>query len=56
MIDIEKHVLPFDNLNLPKVVLNDFDENDNIAEALIFTNDNNELSINDQRPPSYINI
>lgn len=45
MIDIEKHVLPFDNLNLPKVVLNDFDENDNIAEALIFTNDNNELSI-----------
>ena len=28
MIDIEKHVLPFDNLNLPKVVLNDFDENE----------------------------
>lgn len=44
IIDIEKHILPFDNLDLPKVVLNDFDENNNIAETLIFTNDNNELS------------
>jgi len=43
-IDIENHILSFDNLDLPKVILNDFDENDDIAESLIFTNDSNDLS------------
>ena len=36
--------ISFDNLDLPKVILNDFDENDDIAESLIFTNDSNDLS------------
>lgn len=41
MIDITKPSLPFDKLHLPKVILNDFDEDDNIAESLIFLNKNN---------------
>lgn len=43
-IDIENHLLSFNNLDLPKVILDDFDENDNIAESLIFTNDSNNLA------------
>jgi hypothetical protein len=43
-IDIENHILSFNNLDLPKVILNDFDENDDIAESLIFKNDSNDLS------------
>lgn len=43
MIDIQKASLPFDKLHLPKVILNDFDEDDNFAESLIFPNKNNLL-------------
>lgn len=43
MIDIQKISLPFDKLHLPRVILNDFDEDDNIAEALMFPNEDNLL-------------
>lgn len=43
MIDIQKSSLPFDKLHLPKVILNDFDKDDNLAEALIFPNEDNLL-------------
>lgn len=43
-IDIKTPFLPFNKLNLPKVILGDFDEDGNIAESLIFKNVNNSLA------------
>jgi hypothetical protein len=43
MIDIQKPSLPFDKLHLPRVILGDFDKDGNIAEVLIFPNEDNLL-------------
>lgn len=43
LIDIQKLSLPFNELHLPKVILGDFDENDNIAESFIYQKDNNKF-------------
>ena len=43
MIDIQKPSLPFDKLHLPRVILGDFAKDGNIAEVLIFPNEDNLL-------------